>query len=792
MAGFRLLALTAVLLPTLLADPVPAAPPPDGLEFFEKKIRPVLARKCYACHSAASKPLRGRMSLDNREGMRRGGASGVPAIVPEKANEGVLLPAIRHTGHLKMPPGEKLPPEVIADFEAWIKMGAPDPRDGKAAPLPAVYDFEKARRHWAYQPVKDLPPPAVRDPQWSANGIDRYIKSKLDEKGLTPAGLASKRALLRRVTFDLTGLPPTPAEMQAFLADTSEGAYEKLIDRLLGSQAYGEKWGRHWLDVVRYADTAGCNSDFPVPDAWRYRNWVIQAFRNDKPYLEFLREQLAGDVLPYKDDEDRQAKLVATSYIALSRRFASNKTEHHLTIDDTIDNVGKAMLGLTVSCARCHDHKFDAIPQTDYFGWYGIFDSTVYTFPGVETFPRPHDYVALRGAADQKRIDDWETRLRGVHQDIRFLRFGEGRFRPTAREELKKLNAEALSIEIAPPDVPKAYAVKEGIGRNARMHYKGDPRIQGEEAPRGWLTVLGGGTIAEEIGSGRRQLADWITDPKNPLTARVMVNRIWQWHFGKGLVPTPNDFGVRGEAPSHPELLDWLAARFAESNYSVKAMHKLMLTSRAYRLASAHIAANAEKDPNNTYLWRANRRRLQAEEIRDAMLAVSGQLDPTPGGAHPFPKLHEWTYTQHRQFFARYDHNQRSVYLMQQRLRKHPLLELFDAADPNASTAARSESVTALQALALTNSEFVHQQADALAVRVGMAHSDTPSRLQHAHRLALGRPATPLEIAQGTQYLLSAKLALKDSPLPDEQKPRAALASYLRALLSSDEFFFVD
>ncbi|HBY58508.1 MAG TPA: hypothetical protein DEH78_01720 [Solibacterales bacterium] len=787
MAYCRILVLVAAL-PFLAHAQAPAG----GLDFFEQKIRPVLAKKCYACHSAASKPLMGRMALDTRAGMRKGGSSGVPAVVPEKPNEGVLMAAIRQSGHLKMPPGEKLDAAVIADFEAWIKMGAPDPREGKAPVLPAAYDFEKARRHWAYRPVVDREPPTVSDPLWSKSGIDRYIKAKLDEKRLTPAGLASKRALLRRVTFDLTGLPPTPAEMDAFLADTSAGAYDKVIDRLLASAAYGEKWGRHWLDVVRYADTAGCNSDFPVPDAWRYRNWVMQSFRDDKPYLDFLREQIAGDLLPYKNDEDRQAKVVATSYIAMSRRFASNKNEHHLTIDDTIDNVSKAMLGLTVSCARCHDHKFDAIPQTDYFGWYGIFDSTVYSFPGVETFPRPHDWVALGGPGAQKRIDEWETRLRAVHQDIRELRFGNGRFRPTAREELKKLTAEALSIEIAPPDVPKAYAVKEGIGRNARMHYKGDPRLLGEEAPRGWLTVLGGGTIAGEIGSGRRQLADWITDPKNPLTARVMVNRIWQWHFGKGLAASPNDFGVRGETPSHPELFDWLAARFAESGYSVKAMHRLMLTSRTYRLASAHAAANAEKDPNNTYLWRFNRRRLQAEEIRDAMLAVSGQLDATPGGAHPFPKLHEWTFTQHRQFFARYNHNKRSVYLMQQRLRKDPLLELFDSADPNTSVGVRSESITALQALALTNSEFVHAQADALAVRVGMAHSDTLARIRYAHQLALGRPTTPPEIAQGTAYLSKARTALEDSPLAAEQRPRAALASYLRALLASDEFFFVD
>ena len=766
---------------------------PDGIEFFEKKIRPVLSAKCYGCHSAAVKSPMGRLLLDSREGIRRGGASGMPAVVPNQPEESLLLTAIRQKGALKMPLGGVLSDDAIADFEAWIKMGAPDPRDAKAPPPPPPYDFDKARRHWSYRPVQDPAPPDIADPLWNKTAIDRFIRARLEQKGLVPAGLASKRTLLRRATFDLTGLPPTPDEIDAFLKDASPRAFEKVVDRLLATRQYAERWGRHWLDVVRYADTAGCNSDFPVPEAYRYRDWVIAAFQRDQPYMEFLGDQLAGDLLPAKDDEDRRAKIVATGYLAISRRFASSPNEHHLTIDDTVDNVGKAMLGLTVSCAHCHDHKFDAIPERDYFGLYGIFESTVYAFPGVETFPRPYDFEALGGDKNQQTLTAWETQIKGAYAKIRELRFGAGRNKPDAKTEIEKLKNEVLALELKPPEVPRAYAVRDGKGHNAKMQYKGDPKKLGDEVPRGFLTILGGQKLPEdEKGSGRQELAEWITDPNNPLTARVMVNRIWEWHFGKGIVATPNDFGVRGEAPTHPELLDWLASRFAESGYSVKAMHKLIMLSRAYRLASAGNAADFKQDAKNSFLWKFDRRRLEAEEIRDSLLAVSGQLDLTPGGPHPFPPMHQWTYSQHRQFFAVYDTNKRSVYLMQQRLRKHPLLELFDQADPNASTGVRNSSVTALQALAFMNNEFVNTQADQFGVRVGMAYSDTPARIRYAYQLAFGRAPTPAELADGASYLAKARMALKDSGLPAERQPRAALASYLHVLLASDEFLFVD
>jgi hypothetical protein len=766
---------------------------PTNHEFFEKKIRPVLSSRCYGCHSSVTKVAKSGLTLDTREGIRRGGVSG-PAVVPKEPQNSPLLAALKHIGTVKMPPGSKpLSAEVVADFETWIKDGAEDPRDGVLPPAPPPYDLNKARQHWSYRPIDDPAVPTVKDPAWNANPIDRFVKAKLEAKSLRAVGLASKAALLRRATYDLTGLPPTPEEMRLFLSDRSANAFEKQVDRLLASAAYGEKWGRHWLDLVRYADTAGCNSDFPVPDAYRYRNWVIQAFKEDKPYDQFLREQLSGDLMNPTNAEDREAKLVATSYIAISRRFASNKNEHHLTIDDTIDNVSKAMLGLTVSCARCHDHKFDAISQRDYYALYGIFQSTKYAFPGVEIFPRPHDFVALKGEKDQEKLSKWESSIVKIHEDISALRFGKRRDEPNKKELIKQLEAESMALEVAPPELSKAYAVQEGESKNARLQFKGDPKKLGEEVPRGWLGLLGGELLpANYQGSGRAKLADWVVAKDNPLMPRVMVNRVWAWHFGQGIAPSLNDFGTRGETPSDPQLLDWLATRFVESGYSVKQLHKRIMLSRTYQLSSDDDAANFAKDAKNAFHWRFDRRRLEAEEIRDSLLAVAGNLDAIPGGAHPFPALHTWRFSQHRQFFADYDHNKRSIYLMQQRLRKNPLLEVFDPADPNASTAQRAGNVTALQALSFMNSSFLHRQADEFAVRVGMASTVTAARIQKAYQLTFGRAATAQEVQDGSAYLAKAERLLTNSEVPLEKQPRTALASYLRVLLSSDEFLFVD
>jgi hypothetical protein len=862
----------------LSTRPVSAQQPSlEGIEFFEKKIRPVLESNCYMCHSAHSKRLQGGLLLDSREGTLKGGNSGQPAIRPGDPDSSLLIKAIRYgDSKLQMPPAGQLAPAQVKDFEAWVKMGAPDPREQNASALSwQPYDLDEARKFWSFQPVKNPPLPEVDNKAWLRSPIDRFILARLESKGLKPVAGADRRTLIRRATFDLTGLPPTPDEIDAFLNDTSAKAFEKVIDRLLASPHYGERWGRHWLDVVRYADTSGCNSDFPISAAYKYRNYVIKSFNQDKPYDRFIREQIAGDLLPARSEAEKCENIIATGYLATSRRFGSRTKEFDLTIDDTIDNLGKTFLGLSVSCARCHNHKFDPIPTKDYYALYGIFNSARYAFPGTEIYPHPADMVALTSGPEAEGFYKWQKELAALDDRKEFLtaesgtaarnkaakekqlkeaaqqapasegkspdkqldkqpnnQSGSAEQKPSPNSEHKKelhppgemrpadydrdgvnwstaskstrmpeevsAEAEEVKARIAElgehaPKVEKAYAVVEGLPANARIHRKGDPKDLGEEVPRGFLTILGEQQLpAGHKGSGRDSLSNWIADPNNPLTARVMVNRIWQYHFGKGIVQTPNDFGSRGAAPTHPELLDYLAAQFIKSGWSLKAMHRMIMLSRAYQLSATDDPRNAAVDANNDLLWRFNRRRLSAEEIRDTMLAVSGSLDGAMGEAHPFPPERDWRYTQHEQFFAVYDNNCRSVYLMQQRQKKHPLMEVFDGADTNTITSPRPLSTTPLQALFLMNNPFVHQQADSFAVRVGMAFDALPQRINYAVLLAYGRPARASEIREAMAYVQRLRGELQSVKTPTDQLNRAALASYLRVVLGSDEFLYVD
>jgi cytochrome c553 len=783
----------------ILISLVPAAllaQTPEGIAYFEKNIRPLLAANCYGCHSAKlDKPMAGLL-LDSRAGTLR-------VIMPGKPDDSLLLTAVRGTRpNLKMPPGKKLSDAEITALARWIQTGAPDPRTDAAAPAVSQIDWEKAKQHWSFRPVADPKPPRSTSPEWTSP-IDAFIKARLDEQELTPAPRAPKIALLRRVTYDLTGLPPSPDEIDAFLKDASAKSYEKVVDRLLASPRYGERWGRHWLDVVRYADTSGDNSDFPVPAMFRYRNWVIAAFNKDQPYDQFLRDQIAGDIiaaregLAEKNREEWQQKTIATGYLANSRRFGSRILEFHLTIDDTIDNLGKGMLGMTVACARCHDHKYDPIPNADYYALYGIFKSTAYPHAGTEIYPHTFGFAALdpAKAGELKRNED---QLSGLDNRIEDIKAGKIKF-PSDDEKRKaetenQANLRRFSNQY--PYLQKAYAVSEGKPANAKIMVRGEPASLGPEAPRGFLTVLGGQKLpADEQGSGRLELAQWITDPKNPLTARVIVNRVWGWHFGRGIVATPDDFGARGEPPSHPELLDYLASRFVENGWSIKKLTRMIVLSRAYQAASTYDAKSALADPNNKYLWRFGRRRLDAEEIRDGFLAVSGNLDPTPGGEFPFAPEMTWKYTQHQPFIGKeqdFATNKRSVYLMQQRIRRQPFLDLFDGPDPNGVTGVRPVTTTALQALYTMNDPFFHAQADALAVRVGMAYGSDLERLTYAYRLLYARTPTLEEVRDCRQFLSQARGSLGGTPVPDDRKNREALASLMRVLMSANEFVTLD
>ena len=777
------------------------ATPEEGHDFFEKRIRPLLEDRCYDCHSTEAGKAKGGLKLDTREGWAKGGESG-PAIVPGKPDDSLLITGVRYWDKsFQMPPKHPLPPELVADLIEWVKLGAPDPRTGDSAPAKgktSTVDYEKGRQHWSFQPVQKQERPPVKDTAWPRNDIDFFTLPRMERAGVAPAPDADPRTLIRRATFDLTGLPPTPEEVEAFTTDTirnPQSAIRNLTDRLLASPRYGERWGRHWLDVARYADTCGNASDYPVPQAFMYRNYVIAAFNADMPYDRFIREQLAGDLLPAASPEERERHIVATGYLASVRHFAGGKGEPHLTIEDAIENMGRTFLGLSLSCARCHDHKFDPVPTTDYYALYGVFSSTTFPHPGSEGKNRPENLIPLLAPAELEAVKKpWQGKLDALDSAAKVADAvkEEAKKEPETPERNARIDASRKERDAAReqrrqlaenPPWQLAYAVSEGVPADARLHVRGDPKRLGDAVPRHFPTILGGQPLgADAKASGRRELADAIVAPANPLTARVMVNRIWQYHFGRGLVATPNDFGLRGQPPSNPELLDFLAQRFIESGWSVKAMHRLILNSRTWQLASIGPAQTA--DPRNELWHRAERRRLDAESIRDALLCVSGDLDLAPGGAHPFPAVNTWGFTQHNQFFATYDTRQRTVFQMQQRLRRHPFLELFDGADPNSSTAARQTSTTPLQSLFVMNDPFTHERAAHLAARLQREQPDDASRIGHAFQILYSRAPQPEETQMAADYL--AQLAARK--LPADQ----AWQSLSRALLAANEFLYLD
>ncbi|HLY09222.1 MAG TPA: PSD1 and planctomycete cytochrome C domain-containing protein [Planctomycetota bacterium] len=809
--GRRFLLITLLAAPlSLAAQQEPQAdspaPSPEGVEYFEQQIRPVLVERCYSCHSASAAKLKGGLRLDTREGLRKGGDTG-PSIDPRDPARSLLLRAIRRDADVeKMPPkdSDQLSAAQIRAFQTWVTMGAPDPRAAASAPAKPRIDVAEARRRWPFCPVAEPALPAVRDTVWARTPVDGFILAKLEEKGIRPAPDADPRTLIRRVTYDLTGLPPTPEEIDAFLSDASSDAFRRVVDRLLASPAYGERWGRHWLDVARYSDAAGDNSDYPIPQMYKYRNYVLAAFNEDKPYDRFIREQIAGDLLPARDADERKTNLIATGYLANARRFGSVTDDYpwHLTIEDTIDNLGRTFLGVTASCSRCHDHKFDPITNEDYYALYGIFESTRYPFPGIElqhfqsdlVYLAPEEQVqtamrerretmtALDAAA--KVLGSQKTRVDAAGKDGDDESLRAKKAAEDLGKEIDALQKERTRVQQTPLPYESLYAVTDApIRANAHVQIKGDPARLGREVPRRFFEVLGAQALSpDESGSGRRELADWIADPSNPLTARVMANRVWHWHFGKGIVQTPSDFGRQGRAPTHPELLDWLACRFVESGWSIKALHRLILSSHAYRVSCDDDPAALVADPANDLMWKFRRRRLEAEAIRDSILAVAGTLDRGIGGPHPIPPMPTWEYTEHKPFLAVYDHHLRSVYLLTQRISRHPFLGIFDGAETNSGTPARITSTTSLQALSLLNDPFLHQQAAALAGRLAKEGPDDRSRIDRAFLLALGRRPSEAERASSLEYLDAVRGRLD---------PPKAWESFARILFRLSEFVYV-
>jgi len=808
--------------------PVSAAANDD---FFEQKLRPLLVAHCLECHGSDTRKRQAGLRLDSRAGWAQGGDSG-PAIVPGEPERSLLIAAVRHADSApKMPPKGKLSAAQIADLETWIKEGAADPRQAPAADgsdgkptARGPLTMAEGREFWSFRPLADPPMPTVKATQWPRNSIDFFLLARWEAAGLVPAPDADPQTLLRRAAFDLTGLPPEPALLESFLAAPSPQAFALAIDRLLDSPRYGERWGRHWLDVVRYADTSGNASDYPVPQAHRYRDWVVRAVQRDLPYDEFLRRQIAGDLLPAASPAERQENLIATGYLAIARRFGGSRDgEHHLTIEDAIDNLGKAVLGSTVSCARCHDHKFDPFTTRDYYAWYGIFESTRFPFPGAEADKKQADFVPLISPEEIERlVAPHREKLAALDAEIKQRELAESEAKKLPEGPDKKTAVDAAVAQLADarkrraaavnesPPIDDAYAVAEGKPANTRLQLRGDPKRLGDEVPRRFLEVLGGQPLPPDAqGSGRRELAEWLVSPANPLPARVFVNRVWLHHFGRGIVATPNDFGVRGQPPTHPDLLEHLASGFIRDGWSLKALHRRILLSRAWQLASqsvdssdaneskdtvgasevrrmADLQANLAKDPTNALGWRFERRRLDAEAIRDTLLWVGGELDESPAGAHPFPPRHTWGWTQHNPFVAVYESNRRSLYLMQSRLKRHPYLALFDGADPSSSTGMRSPSTTPLQALFALNDPLAHRVAANVATRAMGAGSDDSSRIDAACRLVWSRSATPAELADCSAFLAAYRQRLTPT---DDRQVWSAMA---RALLASNEFLYVD
>ncbi len=741
-------------------------------DFFETQIRPLLSGHCMECHG--SDVASGDLRLDSLEGMLQGGENG-PALVPGDPQASLLWRALRHDADapVQMPPDEPLGEKEIEQVERWIAAGAPWPRS-EASPIVSE------KKHWAFQPL-NRPTPPVDPTSWSRGPIDRFIAAQHRERGLQPVERGDRRVLIRRATYDLTGLPPSAEEVQEFVDDPRPDAFERLVDRLLASPQYGERWGRHWLDLVRYADTAGDDSDYPIPQAHLYRDYVIDAFNADLPYDQFLHEQLAGDILAQEvSGAEYNRRLIATGFIAQAKRIGTHELEGmHLIIEDTLATVSSVMLGLSIRCARCHDHKYDPITQKDYYRLYGFFASTQYPFPGGEELRKQTHFASLQ-PLDQP-LD--------LHEDSEQNSTTEA----AAAQEAAESDAETPSDSLEAL-FRTAYAVQEREPLDVPLQKDGNPRRTGEVVPRGVPRVLDGEPLEIPEGtSGRLQLANWLTDRAGHLSARVMVNRIWQFHFGKPLVDTPSDFGFRGAPPTHPELLDWLAVELMESEWSIKSLHRQIMLSETYQLASRNDVSMAEKDSGNQSYWRFDRRRLDAEEVRDTILLLSGSLDLSRPGPHPFPEPSKWRFTAHHQFNqVTYPSDHRSVYLMVQRLHAHPFLKLFDGPDASLSTARRDRSTVPLQALFLLNNEFIHRESARFAERLIGLNEDPEERVQQAFFRTLSRPASDFELARSLEFIAEYEVALWQEGVESHRIEQEAWAGFARTLLAANELMFVE
>jgi hypothetical protein len=789
--------------------------PQDQLAFFEKKIRPVLVDQCYSCHtSETAKGPKGSLTVDTRMGLRTGGDSG-PAVVPKNAKASLLIKAMKGDGLSQMPPKNKLSDDVIADFEKWIAMGAPDPRSGKSKGEAKVIDIEKGKEHWSFQPLK-----SSRDPKGSDPTIDSLIAAKLTEQKLTPSGEADARTLVRRVYFDLIGLPPTPEQVEAFVSGRQ--TFEQLVDSLLALPQFGEKWGRHWLDIARYAESSGKEQNLVYPFAWRYRDYVIAAFNKDKPYNEFLKEQLAGDLLPAKDDTEKAEKTIATGFLAVGAKSHAERNRQQFLLDvadEQIDVMGQAMLGLTIACARCHDHKFDPIPTKDYYAIAGIFTSTETMFgtaAGVQarqsaslaTLPKDAD-VPVGPMMTKAEVEAKKANLASLRSGLEKQREEDRK-----KGETVPINQLFYIQQIGTVEKQLSYYDSDGNPKKMAMavqdrpfpkdmpiHIRGELSKLGDVVPRGTVQVIAAKPLPiAPRSSGRKELAEWVASETNPLTARVMANRVWQHLFGQGIVHTPDNFGTTGQPPTHPELLDLLANDFIKNGWSVKKLIRRIVLSKTYRQSSAPVEANLAVDPDNNFVWRMSKRRLDAEAIRDAMFQVSGQLNPAPPVGSPVQKL-EGNFQQiQRPAFGGMgggagsilDTNRRSVYIPVIRDNVPESLELFDFAEPSLVTGARDSTSVPSQALYLMNNPQVMKLAESFAEKVARSTKTDKERVNAAFQAAFGRPATAAETHAAMLFIEKFTKAETTSSRRKAEVERAAWSAFAQALFSAAEFRYLD
>jgi hypothetical protein len=822
------------------------APTQEQLNFFEAKIRPVLVTHCYECHSANAKIVQAGLRLDSREGVLKGGDTGA-AIALGKPESSLLIKALRHNG-IEMPPKGKLSASVIKDFETWIALGAPDSRVAKEPRSLRTIDLDEGRKHWAFQPVADQAAPAVKDESWPVDPLDRFVLARLEASDLRPVADADRYTWLRRVSLDLTGLPPTPAEIDAFVRDNSPHACETVVGRLLKSRAFGERWARHWLDLTGYADMMGTSNNVFAEHAWRYRDYLIEAFHKDKPFDRFVREQIAGDLLAAASPQERAESITATGFLMVGDveivepDKAKLEADH---IDTQVAKIGTAFLGMTLNCVRCHDHKFDPIALPDYYGIAGMLRSSpsthkipfgVWSLLNSTELPETPEQLAARQkleaehaeklaalkaereklTTEKKSVDEQLTAIdRGSQNQTASQAGGEAaseaqaekaaltKRRDELNDQLKKLGPQIQHAEFFSSKVPRAFAMSDGQQPvDMPIYIRGNPYAPGEIAPRGTIRVASWEPFPRIPAgqSGRLQLADWLADQRNPLTPRVAVNRIWQKLFGEGLVRSVDYFGARGEKPSHPELLDHLASRFMQSGWSQKQLIRSIVLSRTYRLSSANNAAAMQVDSNNRLLWRMNRQRLDAEALRDQLLAVSGELKPSNGG--PALVLEEvencGALVQQGVNPPNYTHRKprsgeeflRTIYLPVMRTNtatNDRLRSFFDFVNPAQIAGQRSQTVVPTQSLFVMNNDLFRQRAKALADQLIAAAPQPEARLNQLWLRVFNRPLTPTERDDALAFLKQLDESLESK---DAARELQCWQELCHSLLASNEFLF--